>query len=99
MKLKDVQGKFVRKSSWGVAQIWFVRNIYKNGFHVVIQYLKILYGSTKADSGLMGSTYQQLYTFFQSDITSGKERNGEKIEIIDDQERWQRDFIIYVFMG
>jgi len=65
MKLKTLNGKFIRYNYEGVAKIWFVTNIYKQDYQVIIDYMQV--ATTTTGVKLFSSSHEMSYSEFQRD--------------------------------
>jgi len=91
MKIKSLEGKFIRQNRYGVAKIWFVRNIYKNDYQLIIDYMQITPTQSGSDK-LFSSSYEMSYVEFQRQGIAEKFTEN-RFDMDFSQEESMRDFI------
>lgn len=90
MKIKSLEGKFIRHNSYGVAKIWFVINIYKKDSQLIIDYMQIT--PTVGKDKLFSSSYEMSYVDFQKRGIADKFTEN-KFDMNFSQSDMMRDFI------
>lgn len=90
MKIKSLEGKFIRQNKYGVAKIWFVTNIYKNDYQLIIDYMQIT--PTQKGSSVFSSSYEMSYVEFQRQGIAEKFTEN-RFDMDFSQEESMKDFI------
>ncbi len=90
MKLKTLEGKFIRLNKYGVAKIWFVINIYKKDYQLIIDYMQMT--PTQGRNKLFSSSYEMSYVEFQRQGISNSYTEN-RFDMNFSQSDYMKDFI------